>query len=84
MTTNQPVKMPSLETNLTHHDNLICKPVLFDLSNPSDHDELNKLLTAKPYIRIIDEIQGQLLELLKLRSPKIKFTEESLNQEVTN
>lgn len=84
LTTNQPVKMPSLETNLTHHDNLICKPVLFDLSNPSDHDELNKLLTAKPYIRIIDEIQGQLLELLKLRSPKIKFTEESLNQEVTN
>lgn len=76
--------MPHLETNVTNDDQLVCKPILFNLSKPADADELTELLKAKPYIRIIDEIEGQLLELLKLRSPKVKFTEASLHQEVVN
>ena len=64
-------------------DSLVCEPVFFDLATPADQNKLSELLEADPSIKIVDEITGQLEELIKLKHPKRKFTADELQQEIT-
>ncbi|MFT5513388.1 MAG: hypothetical protein ACI8SE_001795 [Bacteroidia bacterium] len=74
--------MQPLQSSTSATDTLICEPILFDLAVDSDEFKIEQLLKDKPYIKIVDEIESQLLELLKLRSPSRKFTDAELLEEV--
>ncbi len=58
------------------------KPAFFYLNNKASKEEIFNLLKNNPSIIILDEIYGQLEELIKLKNPKIKHTEESLSEEI--
>jgi molybdopterin/thiamine biosynthesis adenylyltransferase len=58
------------------------KPIFFDLKSDSDQNKLSLLLEANSSIEILDEINGQLEELIKLKNPKKKFSVDELNQEI--
>lgn len=67
----------------THSEsNTICKPTLYLANNPVDIEELQQLFEDQPHISLVDEIDGQLQELLKLRHPKKKFTATELDKEI--
>ena len=74
--------MLNLNNTLVNHDQNICSPNLFYADKPNDIEKLNALIQEKPFIKSIDEIDGQLLELLKLRSPSIKYTKAELDNAV--
>ena len=57
-------------------------PIFFNLQVESSQNALSNLLENNPTITILDQIFGQLEELIKLKNPKKKFTTEELNQEV--
>jgi ThiF family protein len=63
---------------------VIYQPIFYDLKILKDKDDFVKLLKSNESIKIIDEIESQLNELIKLRNPKIKFTDLELKNEVTN
>ncbi|NRA12176.1 MAG: Rv1355c family protein [Crocinitomicaceae bacterium] len=48
---------------------------LYSLNNKNDGEKLAKLLENSPRIRVIDELQSQLTELIKLRYPKEKHSD---------
>lgn len=58
----------------------IYKPVFYDLKNRNDENELNSLLNTSPNLIILDEINGQIEELIKLRNPKKKLTPQELKE----
>lgn len=57
-------------------------PLFYDLKQKKDTDELNKLLTSNSNLIILDEIDGQIEELIKLRNPKKKLTPQEQKDEV--
>lgn len=59
-------------TNLTVDKDLSYEPEFFRIYNPQDRDKLEALLTSKPHIRIHDELDSQLDELIKSKHPKKK------------
>jgi len=59
-------------TNLTVDKDLSYEPEFFRIYNPQDRDKLGALLTSKPHIRIHDELDSQLDELIKSKHPKKK------------
>lgn len=61
-----------------------CKPIFYNLTNSKDKDDFVNLLISTESISVIDEIESQLTELIKLRNPKIKFTEIELENKVKN
>ncbi|MBL4594298.1 MAG: hypothetical protein JKX68_10855, partial [Flavobacteriales bacterium] len=63
---------------------MLCQPIIFNLQVASSKNELSLLLESNPTIQILDEIQGQLEELIKLKNPKKKFTSEELNQNISS
>ncbi|PCJ26328.1 MAG: hypothetical protein COA97_05975 [Flavobacteriales bacterium] len=63
-------------------DNNSFKPIFFDIKIESEYNKLSSLLKSNPSIEILDEIKGQLEELLKLKNPKKKFTTDELKQEI--
>ncbi|MCB9363051.1 MAG: Rv1355c family protein [Flavobacteriales bacterium] len=62
----------------------IYKPVFYNLMNSKDKDDFVNLLVSTESIIIIDEIESQLSELIKLRNPKTKFTDTELENKVKN
>ncbi|MFT7086545.1 MAG: hypothetical protein ACJAV5_002274, partial [Vicingaceae bacterium] len=48
---------------------------LYDLSSKIDKTKLTKLLDSHSEIRVKDELQAQLSELIKLRYPKKKHSD---------
>jgi molybdopterin/thiamine biosynthesis adenylyltransferase len=57
-------------------ESTVFRPVLYRL--PADQAKLEELLKKEPTVKIFDELQSQLEELVKLRNPRVKFTKESL------
>lgn len=57
-------------------------PIFYDLNQKNDENELHKLLTSLPNLIILDEIDGQIEELIKLRNPKTKLTPKELKDKV--
>lgn len=60
------------------------KPTFYKIGNEIDNNNLTELLKINPTIVILDEIKGQLEELLKLKKPNLKFTPDELNKEIEN
>ncbi|MCW3461850.1 ThiF family adenylyltransferase [Chitinophaga nivalis] len=58
------------------------QPVFYDLSQEKDHQALVALLEARPYIRINDNIYSQLRELMKIRNPTQKLTQEESDAKI--
>lgn len=54
------------------------EPQFFRIYKPNDRDALEALLNAKPYIKIHDELDSQLDELIKSKHPKKKPAPEQL------
>jgi hypothetical protein len=59
-------------TDLTVEKNLSYEPEFFRIYNTQDRDALEALLKSKPHIRIHDELDSQLDELIKSKYPKKK------------
>jgi len=57
-------------------------PTFYNLNDSIDEQKFVDLLNSSESISIIDEIESQLNELIKLRSPKLKLTEEDLKEKV--
>ena len=64
--------------NLTVDKDLSYEPQFFRIYNSQDRDNLEALLNAKPHIRIHDELDSQLDELIKSKHPKKKPEPEQL------
>lgn len=63
--------------------NRLYKPLFFRLNDPENLKEFEQLL-ASPGIFVIDEILGQIGELIKFRNPTKKFTALELSNAITN
>lgn len=57
-------------------------PVFYDLKNETEKIEFLNLITSNPSIEVLDEIQGQLEELIKLRHPSKKLDKKELTTEI--
>ncbi len=63
-------------------DNEVLRPLFFKLEEGSDRETLHQLIKNNPQIVIIDEIQSQLEELIKLRHPQEKLSKEGLTEKI--
>ena len=70
--------LPDLSNNNNY------KAILYCLNNKADKTSFNELLKNNSSIQVFDEIDSQLEELIKLRNPKLKLTEEELNNKITS
>lgn len=68
--------------NSTHNE--IFEPIIFNINIHEEEQMFGQLLVSSKDITIIDEIQGQLEELIKLRNPQLKLTKEELVQKINN
>lgn len=75
-------KINKLKSSSNELVNMIFEPVFFRLNQPIDKEKLQELLDKKPTVCLLDEIQSQLQELVKLRHPAMKFTQVELEEEV--
>jgi molybdopterin/thiamine biosynthesis adenylyltransferase len=57
-------------------------PIFYRLKCHEDKNKFQSLIENEPFILIFDEILIQIGELLKIRNPKQKFSNDSLNQAV--
>jgi len=57
-------------------DNEIFQPLFFNLREESDKKRFNDLLNSDPELIVLDEIDGQLRELIKSLNPSIKIKAE--------
>lgn len=64
--------------NLQKEDLSSYEPQFYRIYNPEEKDALESLLKSKPHIRIHDEIDTQLDDLIKSKHPKRKPTPEEL------
>jgi nitroreductase len=58
------------------------KPIFFDLKITQNKKELGQLLQSNITIEVIDEIDSQLEELIKLRTPAISYSSTELALEI--
>ncbi len=65
-------------------DRSVYEPVFYDRKDPSGEASFQNLLEANPHIIVIDEIAGQLKELVKLRHPARKFSESQVQEAITH
>ena len=61
--------------------NLVYKPSFYRIYNLIEFEKLNQLL-LHPGIIVIDYIHDQLKELIKYKSPALKYTTEEIESEV--
>jgi hypothetical protein len=57
-------------------------PIFYNFNNSKDKDDFTNLLNSTNSIKVIDEIESQLNELIKLKNPQTKFTEIELKNQV--
>jgi hypothetical protein len=80
--------MPGKMTELEHYINQQQnepdnhRPVFYHLRNKEEHAALLALLSAHPHIRVHDQIHSQLKELMKIRHPTQRLTEEESEQKI--
>jgi len=58
------------------------QPLFYRLTSADDKREFNHLIEHTPTLKVFNEIESQLKELIKLRSPKIKFKKDELEKAV--
>ncbi|GIV32599.1 MAG: hypothetical protein KatS3mg031_0134 [Chitinophagales bacterium] len=58
---------------------MIYKPLFYRLSDARDAERFEELLDT-PGLRVSDELNGQLRELIKLKNPTIRFSPDELNR----
>lgn len=63
-------------------DNGACEPYFYKLTNPNEQAELTELVQQTSQLKLIDEIELQLAELIKLNHPKKKFTPDQLKKAI--
>jgi hypothetical protein len=59
-----------------------CTPIFYRIDKEEEEKAIHNLIKANPSIEIIDEINGQLKELIQLRSPNKIFTNQELEKKV--
>lgn len=79
---NNTIKNQYPEQFYSKRDNEVLRPSFFKLEEDSDSKNLHQLIKNNPQIVIIDEIQSQLGELIKLRHPQEKLSKEALSQKI--
>ena len=79
---NNSIKNQYPEQFSSKTDNKILRPLFFKLEEDSDRETLHQLIKNNPQIVIIDEIQSQLEELIKLRHPQEKLSKEGLTEKI--
>ncbi len=62
--------------------NEIYKPIFYNLNTSKDKENYDHLLKENPNIKIYDEIEGQLRELIKAENPSIKFKPKDYSNEI--
>lgn len=62
--------------------NHIYQPQLFRLNNTADREKLESLLKTGPHIDVLDHLNDQLKELIKIRNPAARLTEEDYEQHI--
>lgn len=62
---------------------MIVKPVFYRLTNESQRKEFEELL-KQPGLKVHDFMFDQMKELMKMRTPNIKFTDEQLAEQAKN
>lgn len=60
----------------------VFRPFFYNLNEKKDEAQLTQLLNDNSSIEIIDEIDSQLEELVKLRFPKKRLSKKEINQEI--
>jgi nitroreductase len=60
--------------------NELYHPEFFRMGKPADRTRLETLFKDNPHLDVLDELQGQLQELLKSRTPKITYTRDELSE----
>ena len=58
------------------------QPLFYRLTNNNDKQAFNELIEQTPTLKVFDELTSQLEELIKLRSPQIKYKQEALEKEI--
>jgi hypothetical protein len=81
---NNSIKNQYHEQFYSKNDNEISHPLFFKIEEDNNNNNLHQLIEDNPQIIIIDEIQSQLEELIKLRHPEKKFTTEELSHKIKN
>jgi hypothetical protein len=76
-----------INTKLINSDakqNKVFKPIFFDLNITNDEQAFIHLIESSTSVTIVDEIKSQLEELIKLRNPQVKFTQDELTKAINN
>mgnify|MGYP006284797049 FL=1 len=74
-------RLRGLLHRLTVTDYSLFQPLIFDISQESDFKHLEKVVEEnQSNIRVFDQLESQLGELLKIRNPKERFSESDLSQ----
>ena len=60
------------------------RSVLYDLNLEKDKKAMSELLNSNKSIQVLDEIDSQLEELIKLRYPRNKFSKQELKNKVSD
>ncbi|PCI96950.1 MAG: hypothetical protein COB15_08810 [Flavobacteriales bacterium] len=68
--------------NKSNKSNLDFKPTFFNLKIEKEQKEFYTLIETNTNIEILDEIDCQLKELIKLKTPEKKFTSDQLDTEI--
>src|SRR5215469_3395973 len=58
------------------------RPMLFRLDREQDRLQCSQLLEERPHVRVYDQLQGQLRELIISRTPHHKYSRAELEQEI--
>ncbi len=65
-----------------HNNNALYLPQIYSLKNAKDKLALQELIDSTPGILILDEIESQVRELIKIRHPQKPLTEEEYQNEI--
>jgi len=76
-------RIKKLKITDNHLFNTVVKPIFFKLTDSVERQKLEQLVDSQSQICILDEIESQLQELIKLRYPKIKFTSDELKNKIS-
>ena len=67
-----------------HNNNTLYLPHIYSLKNTKDKLVLKELIENNPQLLILDEIESQVRELIKIRHPQKPLSEEEYQLEIQN
>ncbi len=71
--------LSSLLSRTAEHDT-VYHPLFYRMHIPADRIRLETLFSKEPALKVMDELQGQLQELLKSRTPQITYSRDELSK----